>query len=80
MGKAGRVLKTVLQNYGISQGKLAAAMGLGSSNVYRWVNEIRDPNSETVVRIVEALARINPEAEAEFRRLYMGDSAQNEDE
>ncbi|HEY9606328.1 MAG TPA: helix-turn-helix transcriptional regulator [Allocoleopsis sp.] len=73
MGKAGRVLKTVLENYGISQGKLAAAMGIGSSNVYRWVNEIRDPNSETVVRIVETLEKINPDAATEFRRLYMGD-------
>jgi len=77
MGKAGKVLKTVLESYGISQGKLAAAMGIGSSNVYRWVNEIRDPNSETVVRIVEALEKINPNAEAEFRRLYMGDSSQD---
>ena len=76
MGKAGRVLKTVMESYGISQGKLAAVMGIGSSNVYRWVNEIRDPNSETVVRIVEALEKINSDASAEFRRLYMGDSTQ----
>lgn len=75
MGKAGRVLKTVMQSYGISQGKLAAAMGIGSSNVYRWANEIRDPGSETVISILEALEGLNPEAAAEFRRLYMGDES-----
>jgi transcriptional regulator with XRE-family HTH domain len=71
MGKAGKVLKTVMQSYGISQGKLAAAMGIGSSNVYRWANEIRDPGSETVMSILEALENLNPEAAAEFRKLYM---------
>lgn len=74
MGKAGRVLKTVMQNYGISQGKLAAVMGIGSSNVYRWANEIRDPGSETVIRIIEAIEEINPDAATEFRKLYMGSS------
>lgn len=74
MGKAGKVLKTVMEKYGISQGKLAAVMSIGSSNVYRWANEIRDPSSETVMRIVEAIEGINPEAAAEFRKLYMGNS------
>ena len=74
MGKAGRVLKSVMQNYGISQGKLAAVMGIGSSNIYRWANEIRDPGSETVMRIIEAIAEINPEAAIEFKKLYMSDS------
>jgi predicted transcriptional regulator len=74
MGKAGKVLKTVLGRYRISQGKLAAVMGIGSSNVYRWCNEIRDPNSETVVRIVDAIAKIDPDAAAEFRQLYMGET------
>ena len=71
MGKAGRVLKTVMQSYGISQGRLAAAMGIGASNVYRWANEVRDPNSETVLSIIQALEKINPDAAAEFKRLYM---------
>lgn len=74
MGKAGRVLKSVMQNYGISQGKLAAVMGIGSSNIYRWANEIRDPGSETVMRIIEAIEEINPEAAIEFKKLYMSDS------
>ena len=71
MGKAGRVLKTVMQSYGISQGKLAAAMGIGASNVYRWANEIRDPGSETVMSILAALENLNPDAAVEFRALYM---------
>jgi len=71
MGKAGRVLKTVMQSYSISQGKLAAAMGIGASNVYRWANEVRDPTSETVIAIIQALEGINPEAAAEFKRLYI---------
>lgn len=74
MGKAGRVLKTVMQSYGISQGKLAAAMGIGASNVYRWANEIRDPGSETVMKILEALEKLNPDAAAEYRKLYMSPS------
>lgn len=71
MGKAGRVLKTVMQSYSISQGKLAAAMGIGASNVYRWANEVRDPTSETVIAIIQALEGINPEAASEFKRLYI---------
>ncbi len=73
MGRAGKALKQVLESYGISQGKLAAVMEIGSSNVYRWCNEIRDPNSETVFRILEALERIDTKAAAEFKSRYMGD-------
>ena len=74
MGKAGKALKQVLESYGISQGKLAAAMGIGSSNVYRWCNEIRDPNSETVIRILKTLEGIDPDAAIAFRTLYIEDS------
>ena len=62
-----------MEKYSISQGKLAAVMNIGSSNVYRWANEVRDPTSETVIAIIQALGEINPEAAAEFRRLYMGE-------
>jgi transcriptional regulator with XRE-family HTH domain len=79
MGKAGRVLKIVLETHGISQTKLADVLGVGRSNVYRWVNEVRDPTSETVVGIVKALEGINPDAAVEFRKLYMGNESQNED-
>lgn len=71
MGKAGRVLGQVLEDYCISQTKLANELGIGRSNVYRWVNEVRDPNSETVLEIVKALEGISPEAANEFRKLYM---------
>lgn len=78
MGKAGRVLKTVMQSYSISQGKLAAVMGIGASNVYRWANEIRDPGSETVMKILDALEKLNPDAAAEYRRLYMSTDAEDD--
>ena len=71
MGKAGRVLKRVLEDYSISQTKLANELGVGRSNVYRWVNEVRDPNSETVLSIVRALEDLRPEAAAKFKQLYM---------
>jgi DNA-binding XRE family transcriptional regulator len=71
MGKAGRVLKQVLEDYCISQTQLANTLGVGRSNVYRWVNEVRDPNSETVLSIVKALEQIRPEAAVKFKQLYM---------
>ncbi|CAN1209469.1 helix-turn-helix transcriptional regulator [Tumidithrix helvetica PCC 7403] len=72
MGKAGKALGLVLERYSISQTNLANALGVGRSNIYRWTNEVRDPNSETVLRIVEALEKINPNAAKEFKSLYMG--------
>jgi transcriptional regulator with XRE-family HTH domain len=72
MGKAGRVLKAVLEQYNISQVKLADRLGVGRSNVYRWANEVRDPTSETVIAIIKALGEINPDAATEFSRRYMG--------
>lgn len=79
MGKAGRVLKVVLETYEISQNRLAVTLGVGRSNVYRWVNEVRDPTSETVISIMKALEELDVEAAAEFRRLYMSDLIQDED-
>ena len=52
MGKAGKALKQVLEDYSISQFALAVAMDVERNNVYRWVNEKRDPTAETVVEIV----------------------------
>jgi hypothetical protein len=75
MGKAGKVLGQVLASYGISQGNLAAALGIARSNVHRWVNEVRDPNSETVQGIITALQAINPDAAEEFISLYASDLA-----
>jgi plasmid maintenance system antidote protein VapI len=73
MGKAGKSLGQVLEKHSISQTNLANALGVGRSNIYRWINEVRDPNSETVLRIVAALEKINPNAAKEFKNLYMSD-------
>lgn len=73
MGKAGRVLKVVLEQYNISQTKLADQLGVGRSNVYRWANEVRDPTSETVIAIIKALEGIDSEAATKFKELYLQD-------
>ncbi|MFB8789993.1 MAG: helix-turn-helix transcriptional regulator [Potamolinea sp.] len=79
MGQAGKALKKVLETYDISQYRLAAELGIGRSNVYRWVNEIRDPTAETVKDVVEVLRKINSAAAEEFIRLYLGgDSVEDE--
>jgi hypothetical protein len=44
---------------------------LSKSNVYRWVNEVRDPNSETLVSIIRALRQIDPQAADDFKQRYM---------
>jgi predicted transcriptional regulator len=80
MGQAGKALKKVLEIYDISQYRLAAELGVGRSNVYRWVNEIRDPTAETVKDVVEVLRKINPDAPQEFIRLYLGGGSIEEEE
>jgi transcriptional regulator with XRE-family HTH domain len=72
MGQAGKALRQVLETYGISQNQVAVKMGIGRSNVYRWVNEVRDPGAEMVLQLRDALQEINPKAAAEFVRLYLG--------
>ncbi len=42
MGKAGKALRQVLEDCSISQNRVAVEMGIGRSNVYRWVNEVRE--------------------------------------
>jgi predicted transcriptional regulator len=81
MGQAGKALKKVLEVYDISQYRLAADMGVGRSNVYRWVHEVRDPTAETVKEMVDVLRKINSDAAEEFIRLYLGGSLiEDEDE
>jgi plasmid maintenance system antidote protein VapI len=81
MGKAGQTLKRILERYDITQYSLATALGVERTNVYRWVHEQRDPTANTVVDIVEALRKLNPEAAQEFVKLYLGDVAQgNQDQ
>ena len=72
MGKAGQALKQVLETYGISQNRLAVTMEIRRSNVNRWVNEATDPAADAVLEIRDALEKINPDAAAEFIRLYLG--------
>lgn len=74
MGKAGTVLKQVLEVYGISQNKLAVAMEIGRSSVNRWVNDNRDPSGDVILEIRKGLRKINPEAAEEFIRLYLDES------
>lgn len=74
MGQAGKALRQVLETYGISQNQVAVKMGVGRSNVYRWVNEVRDPGAEMVLQLRYALREINPEAADEFVRLYLDDA------
>jgi transcriptional regulator with XRE-family HTH domain len=70
MGKAGRILKQVLARHAISQGRLATQMGISRSNVYRWANELRDPGSETVLTIAQALAVLSANAAEDFLTEY----------
>ncbi|PSB07810.1 XRE family transcriptional regulator [filamentous cyanobacterium CCP1] len=73
MGKAGKCLKKVLEDYGISQNRLAVAMGIRAANVNRWVNEVRDPGAETLLEIRNGLRQIDRAAAEEFIRLYLDD-------
>jgi transcriptional regulator with XRE-family HTH domain len=72
MGRAGKALKQVLTDYGISQNQLAIAMGVDRSNVSRWVSEERDPSAEALYELREALKQLNPDAAGAFLQLYFG--------
>jgi transcriptional regulator with XRE-family HTH domain len=80
MGRAGKALKQVLDNYGISQNQVAVKMGIGRSNIYRWVHEVRDPGAEMVIQLRDALHQINQTAAEEFVRLYLGNPPRDGDE
>jgi ATP-dependent protease Clp ATPase subunit len=79
MGKVAQALKRVLEEYEISQYALSVAMDVERNNVYRWVNEKRDPTGDTIslrhenVEIVRSLRGINAEAAARFVALYLRD-------
>jgi transcriptional regulator with XRE-family HTH domain len=80
MGRAGKALKQVLESYGISQNRLAVKMGVGRSNVHRWVYELTDPVAEALLEIRDGLNKINPEAAQEFIRLYLETPPQDEEQ
>lgn len=71
MGKAGKALKQVLTNYGISQNRLAVTMGINRSTVHQWVNEISDPLAEAVTEIIKALRSLEATAADDFVDLYL---------
>jgi transcriptional regulator with XRE-family HTH domain len=79
MGRAGKALKKVLEDYDITQNRLAVVMGITRSSVHRWVYEIGDPVADAVIEIRNALQKINPEAAEEFIRLYLGENAEDEE-
>lgn len=79
MGRAGKALKRVLEDYDITQNRLAVVMGITRSSVHRWVYEIGDPVADAVIEIRNALQKINPEAAEEFIRLYLGESIEDEE-
>jgi DNA-binding XRE family transcriptional regulator len=72
MGRANQALKQVLETYGISQNKVAVALGIDRSAVFKWVHDQREPSSETIVEITQVLKTLNPLAAKEFVRLYLG--------
>ncbi|MEW6492556.1 MAG: helix-turn-helix transcriptional regulator [Cyanobacteriota bacterium] len=79
MGRAGKALKRVLEDYDITQNRLAVVMGITRSSVHRWVYEIGDPVADAVIEIRNALQKINPEAAEEFIRLYLGEKTEDEE-
>jgi transcriptional regulator with XRE-family HTH domain len=76
MGKAGKALKQVLEQYGITQNQLAVVMDISRSNVHRWVYEIGDPAGDSILEIRNALQQINPNAAETFTKLYWNDVAE----
>lgn len=74
MRKAGDALRQVLEAYGISQNKLAVAMGIGRSTIHHWVNQSRDPGGDAILEIRRGLQKIDQAAAEEFIRLYLDES------
>ena len=72
MGKAGKVLRQVLDEYEVSQYGLAAALNIQRNSVYRWVNEKSDPSGETLLDLVRELKTLQPEAAKAFVDRYLG--------
>ncbi|MGP1372174.1 MAG: helix-turn-helix domain-containing protein, partial [Almyronema sp.] len=64
--------KQVLDEYGISQNKLAVAMGISRANVGRWYHGL-DPSAENIVAVTEALKQINSDAAKDFVSRYLGE-------
>jgi len=72
MGKAGYVLKQVLEQYNITQYRLAANLGIDRTSVYRWCSGKIDPTGDTILAIVRVLKTMNPDAAEAFVSQYIG--------
>ncbi|MDY6941046.1 MAG: helix-turn-helix transcriptional regulator [Cyanobacteriota bacterium] len=72
MSKAGQALRQVLEEYGISQNRLAVTMDINRSTIHHWVKETRDPSGDAVLKIREGLVAIDAEAAEAFIQLYLG--------
>ncbi len=79
MVKDGKDIRQVLETYGITQNKLAVALGIKPYAVFRWFHEQTDPSAEAAADIANALQEIDPTAADEFVRLYLGDFLQDQD-
>jgi hypothetical protein len=55
-------------------------MGVGRSNVHRWVYEAADPVGDAILEIRNGLQTINPEAAEEFIRLYLASNSVGDEE
>ena len=80
MGRAGQALKQALETYGISQNKLAVALGIERTVVNRWFHKRADPTAETVADIVKALKGIDRAAAEKFIELYLGKLLEDEEQ
>jgi plasmid maintenance system antidote protein VapI len=78
MGRASQALKQVLEAYSISQNRLAVALEIDRSAVFKWIHGHREPTSDTIVEITKALKAMNVEAAREFVRLYLGEIVDDE--
>lgn len=72
MGKAGDILKQVLDKYDITQYRFAATMGVDRTSVYRWCSGKIDPTGDTILEIVRVLRTMNSDAASEFVYQYLG--------
>lgn len=71
MGRAGKALRRVLQDYHITQNHLAVSMSIDRSNISRWVNESRDPSAESVAELKDALTLIQHQAGDDFVQYFL---------
>ena len=80
MGRFGTALKQTLTTYRISQNKLAIALGIDRSVVFRWFHGHTDPTAEAIADIVLAIKQIEPAAAKRFVELYLWELVEDVEE